>query len=159
MIPDQIRLVLLVLVGKFVFTDCTLHTKPFTHRTGQTDNKQQDNWWQEPGEQGQVLFQRSLLFRTSVAAGTRLFLKWALLNLRVLYLRPEGRRLMYLLSGWMVSLTRELAMCVMDLLFRETNDFSSGICDACEFSLVCGREHSKETCRTVQKDGLDDTLI
>ena len=52
-----------------------------------------------------------------MAAGTKLFLKRALLNLRVLYLRPEGRSLMYLLSGWVVSCTMELAMRVMDLLF------------------------------------------
>ena len=52
-----------------------------------------------------------------MAAGTKLFPKRALLNLRVLYLRPEGRRLKYVLSGWVVSCAIEFAMRVMDLLF------------------------------------------
>ena len=39
--------------------------------------------------------QRGLLFRAAIAAGIRLFPRRALLNVVVLYLRPEGRGMMY----------------------------------------------------------------
>lgn len=43
--------------------------------------------------------QRGLLFKAAIAAGIRLFPRRALLNLRVLYLRPEGSGMKYWCSG------------------------------------------------------------
>ena len=53
-----------------------------------------------------------------MAEGIRLFPRRALLNLIVLYLRPEGSGIMYWFSGWVISCTMVFANRVMDLLFN-----------------------------------------
>ena len=52
-----------------------------------------------------------------MAAGIRLFPSQALLNLVVLYLRPEGRGIIYWYTGRVMSCAMVFARRVMDLLF------------------------------------------